>query len=725
MNVNYRNMKNFTTVVWLDQGEVRNKQWYISLCKIDPYLVSYRNAQSCIDYISNSLGNEDHVVLIVSYYKTLLASDKSMQQFVQLTQVHAIYILCDANEINAKIFSKSTRISGIYTDFYSLCNDLNSLTSINRRRRDDYLPTDFIITAKGKLTDCFVTESLPQYQPSVNLSSTGYNQNELEFLYFKVLRDVLLEDVKLSQSELVAFFRKKFADNPTELNHVEEFEEYYEPTNAIVWYTRDIFLYRLLNKALRDQDVQTLYSMRCFIKDLYLRLKECFNAQLSSRLIPLTKKTVYRGQQVSNFEFGHNIQNNIDGFFSINSFMSTTAIRELAVIYAGNNTSSAISKEQSILFEIPIDTSIKKFSYADISNESAFMEGEQEILFTMGTIFRIKSVIREHNEDIWLVRLELSDEEDKHLHKINSIIKEDITKPYKPLVKLTRIMLRMQYLEDAERFSLLALEDKSIGSDLHLLALIYYQLGVICKKSGKINEAAMHFKKALSTRLENGVSHTDPSLSNLYTNLGTVYEDLGEYSNAHTYHNLALKVLVDVETVNQNDLAVKYSNIASICRKKHYYEQSSENYTNCLQIESEILRPNDVKLLITKNNIGIVYILQGSYAKATEHFHEILVVDDTVLTSSGSTSIFLAVIHWNLACAFYHRRQCAQALECLRQCSRIINSKPNIVFQGSKAKDCEYWIQSIESVLSNEPNQLQKRYTPDPWSMCHPYEVSF
>jgi hypothetical protein len=69
-------------------------------------------------------------------------------------------------------------------------------------------------------------------------------------------------------------------------------------------------------------------------------------------------------------------------------------------------------------------------------------------------------------------------------------------------------------------------------------------------------------------KYENDVSPTDPSLTNLYTNLGTVYEDIGDYNHAHTYHNLALKALSNAETVNQADLAIKYSNIGSICRKK-------------------------------------------------------------------------------------------------------------------------------------------------------------
>jgi tetratricopeptide (TPR) repeat protein len=63
--------------------------------------------------------------------------------------------------------------------------------------------------------------------------------------------------------------------------------------------------------------------------------------------------------------------------------------------------------------------------------------------------------------------------------------------------------------------------------------------------------------------------------------------------------------------------------IASVCRKKEHYLQALQNYTNFLETESEILPPNDKKLLVTKNNIGIVHIQLENYTKAVEHFEEI------------------------------------------------------------------------------------------------------
>jgi hypothetical protein len=352
-------MTKSVTTIWLDQAQTRDSQCHISFCTIDPYLISYRDAQKCIDYITNLKDDEDRVILIISTNKLLSSSDTLIQQCIKLTQVESTYILYNTTEVNAEKFDKSSKVPGVYTERDSLCNDFTMLPYIKRQHREDFQRTEFIITALNSLT-----------------SATTINpeQNELEFLYSKLLRDVLLEDREPSRSEMITFCRQKYADNPTALNQIEEFEEYYKSENAIFWFTRDIFLYRLLNKSLRERDITTLYSLRYFIRDLHLRLKERFNSQLSSSTVPCRTDTVYRGQLMENAQFDKKIRGNIGGFFSISSFLSTTQNRYLALVFAGNSGLSTISKEQSVLFEIPIDISVDKFSYADISSES---KGEQ------------------------------------------------------------------------------------------------------------------------------------------------------------------------------------------------------------------------------------------------------------------------------------------------------------------------------------------------------------
>ena len=54
---------------------------------------------------------------------------------------------------------------------------------------------------------------------------------------------------------------------------IDEFEEEYSEEYALWWYTRDTFLFRELNKALRFQNIDWLFQFRFFIHDMHKLLK--------------------------------------------------------------------------------------------------------------------------------------------------------------------------------------------------------------------------------------------------------------------------------------------------------------------------------------------------------------------------------------------------------------------------------------------------------------------
>ncbi len=86
-------MTKFVPTICLDEAQTLDSQCYVSFCKIDPYLISYRDTQKCIDYITNLKNDEDRVILIISTDKLLSSSDTLIQQCVKLTQIESIYIL--------------------------------------------------------------------------------------------------------------------------------------------------------------------------------------------------------------------------------------------------------------------------------------------------------------------------------------------------------------------------------------------------------------------------------------------------------------------------------------------------------------------------------------------------------------------------------------------------------------------------------------------------------
>ncbi|CAF1271096.1 unnamed protein product [Rotaria sp. Silwood1] len=98
-------------------------------------------------------------------------------------------------------------------------------------------------------------------------STTGLNG---QFIHSQLLINCLLQMKAAStdKDEMISLSKKQYKDNKNELSIVHEFEENYSSDRAIWWYTRESFLYRQWNKALRVQNIDLLFIFRFFIRDI-------------------------------------------------------------------------------------------------------------------------------------------------------------------------------------------------------------------------------------------------------------------------------------------------------------------------------------------------------------------------------------------------------------------------------------------------------------------------
>ncbi|CAF1206755.1 unnamed protein product [Didymodactylos carnosus] len=140
--------------------------------------------------------------------------------------------------------------------------------------------------------------------------------------------------------------------------------------------------------------------------DLYQQLKRIHLEYYDNKIV-----RVYIGQSISKIELDH-IKTSIGDLISINSFFLTTTNRELSFIHGGIDV-SADNDLVNILLEINIDKHLKSLSkpFADISMGSHFHD-EQEVLFYIGTIFKIKMI--EQKNDIWLIELDVCTDDDNN-----------------------------------------------------------------------------------------------------------------------------------------------------------------------------------------------------------------------------------------------------------------------------------------------------------------------
>ncbi|CAF1450341.1 unnamed protein product [Rotaria sordida] len=555
-------VENWITI-WLDHRSDltvvgSDRTTHLALCKIDPYLITFRNSNECIDYTSELQPDENKVILIISsdsYPDILLKITE------ELSQIDSIYVLY-SNETDHQTFENLSKIHAIYTDLEALCSQLRLLPNIKRNRRQSFLDDDFIINSLPHISDSTAFGINDTIQLPLSPSTDSTKRQEAEFMYGQFLRDILVT-LESTEEEMIDFCRHKFAGNQAELNVVDEFQEYYDACNAIFWYTRDTFLYRLLNKALREQDVDTLYSLRYFIKDLHLQLTERHTSQQQttsniSNTAAQTIETVYRGQLMNSKEFDKKVRNNTNGFFSVSSFLSTTAHKELAIVYAGGSNSNGDPTVQRVLFQIDIDKSVNKFPYANISTVSAFDEAESEILFTMGSVFRVQEV-QLNSQGIWVVNLSLTGEEDEELKTLSEHMKKDIIVS-NPRVSLAKLMMEIANYEKAEQFHLLLLQDLTLIEDSKVYSTIYNSLGLIYREMGQHTKAIDHYEKSLEIRLKH-LSETDHSFAPTYNNMGLVYRDRGDYEKALSYFHKALEIELNAPDSDRRKTATYYNNI--------------------------------------------------------------------------------------------------------------------------------------------------------------------
>jgi hypothetical protein len=112
------------------------------------------------------------------------------------------------------------------------------------------------------------------------------------FMYCQLLKETFLDmdHGKEAKHALVELCKREYADNGASLRVIDEFDRDYERHCPTWWYTRDCFVYRMLNEALPMHDIEVINRFGFFIKDLSRQLEELH------RTLPSEPFTVYRGQ---------------------------------------------------------------------------------------------------------------------------------------------------------------------------------------------------------------------------------------------------------------------------------------------------------------------------------------------------------------------------------------------------------------------------------------------
>ncbi|CAF4148814.1 unnamed protein product, partial [Rotaria sordida] len=251
------------------------------------------------------------------------------------------------------------------------------------------------------------------------------------FVWYQFLKVFLMkmnttdddDDHVEARNDMITHCRWFYRDNKSILKQIDEFENVYKSTDAIRWYSKQSFVYRLINVALRTENMSVLYLFRYYLKDLCGQLTQNFR-QIELYVRDMSFE-LYRGVRLNTNEV-EKLKQSIGQMISANGFLSATWDRQIAEVYAGFAQQLTDKNLVSVIYKINVDLAqARSIIFADVAQYSEHLD-EQEVLFDIGSIFTLNSIEFDDKNNCWLISLTTTDkmEEivDKHVQsKLDSL----------------------------------------------------------------------------------------------------------------------------------------------------------------------------------------------------------------------------------------------------------------------------------------------------------------
>lgn len=556
-------------VMLLSSNTTKNDEQIKEVFHFSEPILAFSDTDSCIDLLTKA--NDRKVILILpdSFPEHLLMN------IHDLFQLDSIYIYGDNQ--NQNWIEKWKKVQGIF-------NDIPSISSKLQRKIRFY-----------ENSIASVTTISPSFTPNLN-------EIEPSFMYTQLLKEILI-DMEYNETTIEDFvnFLRNIPEyqSASSLNRLEEFKRTYKHKTPIWWYTKEDFIYYILNHALRTQDVNVIIKMGFFIRDLYKEIKQIHSTNEHSGKI-----SVYRGQAMRNFDF-EKLKQSEGGLLSFNNFLSTSVDESVSRMFAESN---AVCKDMvGILFEIEIDSTTSSIPFAFLDSYSAF-DDEKEILFSMHTVFRIRE-IKKIGENLWTVLLTMTADNDEQLKNLTKYIQNSIGGDI-PYSRLGWLMIQINELDQGEKIYKTILE--TIPKHDHIgYGVINNQLGIICHNKGDRIKAIEYYEKAVESYSK---SSTMPQLylAIIYNNMADTYRSNGNYTTALSYYEKARIYVTDPSTTD--------SSVSILYRIMGDYSKALSCIQSAIDFQNKTLPENHPSIGISYGSMAAIYHFMGKYSIALKNF---------------------------------------------------------------------------------------------------------
>ncbi|CAF2251126.1 unnamed protein product [Rotaria magnacalcarata] len=605
------------TLVWLDSHIIDNGSFADDIClteeilrELNDYVVLFDNESECLAYIS-SIKNET-VLLIVS---GLCATLNLLSALHKLRHVDSIFIFCQNKNNYEKLKKDYCKIIGIFNEQRSLALSIKNAIEIV-----DKQSTIFAL-----------------YDTDKQKSMRDLSRESGSFIFLQLFKQAMKQmamnngSTNESKHEMIDRCRMYYRGNEKEIKNIAEFEKGYTPNQAIRWYTRDSFIYKLINKALRTDDIDSLYNYRFYIVDLSKCLAE---------------------------SIGHHI--------AVNTFFSTS----------------------------------RQISVAEVS-----FQDEDEVIFDLGTVFKIESFQCKGENRYWICRMKASDEgqviaqeyldfKQAELNKSSDIeiilgdLLHDMGEWLKSHIYFEQLAVRR--INDPQVHFAIARSHDALNRSDHALSHLKqaYILAMesdtkcfalaakICYYSSRVYYTCNNFadalvfnKKALELYRRAGANDNQAGIAHALRGAGLIYFLKCEHEASLEHFQQALQLFQDVYPFDHPDKSTALSSLSYSYYLIGEYERALQYMLDGTAIHERLLPKDHPQLAVDFTCVGKLLYKQGKYDAALQRFYYATDLYDRRIMEINRT---YAVILNNIGKALYRLNKLDEACAYYRKALEFI-----------------------------------------------------
>ncbi|CAF3256635.1 unnamed protein product [Rotaria socialis] len=600
------------TLVWFDpmlSEATFDVSTIARLHQLNDYILFYTQAYKCVEYFTSSIKKNERIIVILHGYELF-------ENAYECEQVYSILIVDSSRNQLSLAENYQSKIVEIFQDDNSMINKLQqTITHLEHQ-------------AIQQTENIFIT--LDRKQRSLR----DLRQELAPFLWCQVMIKAMPHSNDALE-QMLDECRSYYKGNPTQLKIINEFKNTYLSTDAIYWYSRPCFLFRMINKALCSEDIVSLYKFRYFISDLSKNLEMLQNYDKMST-------HVYRGtclhrDEVEKYCVGHLV--------AANGFLSSSSSQHIAEIFCGIDCNTGMSpsrarddEQQYVLFEIIISQDHpSNIVLADISTHSAF-SNENEILFDMGATFEIVSVVYDNERFLWHIQMRTS-AEIAQLYREYEYYVYDRIKETNASVLFGILLTDMGEYTKAYNYFISLLAQMPRGhDDRHN---VFYSLSRVYRFKGK-NRLALKFLRRAERLQRVKLPQSKFDLARTLAGIGSVYYELHDYRRELLYYKRAMIIYQNILPHDHIEIARSFNRLGFAYFNQQRYTQALVYLTKSIDLYKKIVPNGYPSIGQTLCNIGLVHHALGHVNETLDFYLQALTELEKMLPKDH--------VHIGLAC---------------------------------------------------------------------------